>query len=82
MLVIEPHIDDSLTDDQLGNIHKSRKHVYRLNSPLHRPLVNELKPTVIHPSVKARYEVDSSYRPKRLKALVEQVGWDNIDVGE
>ncbi|WP_300457236.1 DUF2235 domain-containing protein [Desulfobacula sp.] len=81
-LKIEPHIRDSLTDGTKGKLHKSRKHVYRLKSPLHRPLMIDGKPTKIHPSVKSRYLADTSYRPPRLKKLVDQFGWDNIDVGQ
>ena len=79
-LEIEPHIRDSLTDGTQGKIHKSRNHVYRLKSPLHRLLIIDGKPTKIHPSVKARYLNDISYRPPRLKKLVDKSGWDNIDV--
>jgi hypothetical protein len=80
-LKIEPHIRTSLTNGIKGKLHRTRKHVYRLKSPLHRPLIIEDKPTKIHPSVKSRYETDSSYRPPRLRKLVEQLGWDNLDVG-
>jgi uncharacterized protein (DUF2235 family) len=80
-LEIEPRIKDSLTDSTKGKLHKSRNHVYRLKSPLHRPLIIENKPTKIHPSVKSRYMADSKYRPPQLKKLVEQFGWDNLDVG-
>lgn len=78
---IEPHIRASLTDGRQGRLHRSRKHVYRFKSPLHRELVAEDKPTRIHPSVKARYEADPEYRPKELKKLVDEKGWENLDVG-
>nr|WP_320014264.1 DUF2235 domain-containing protein [uncultured Desulfobacter sp.] len=65
-LEIESHIKDFLTDGTKGNLHKFRDYVYRFKSPLHRPLTIENKPTKIHPSV---------------KKLVEQFGWDNLDVG-
>lgn len=80
-LRIEPHIRESLTDGSKGKLHKSRKHVYRLKSPLHRPLIIDSNPTKIHPSVKSRYLADSSYRPKQLRKLVERLGWDSLDVG-
>ena len=80
-LKIEPHIRNALTDGSKGKLNKSRKHVYRLKSPLHRPLINDDKPTKIHPSVKSRYLADSSYRPPQLKKLVDELGWDNLDVG-
>lgn len=80
-LRIEPHIEQALTDGAKGNLHKSRKHVYRFKRPLHRPLVVAGKPTKIHPSVKARYLADANYRPKQLRKLVEERGWDQIEVG-
>ena len=80
-LGIEPHLRSSLTDGEKGRLHKSRRHVYRFKSPLHRSLVIKDKPTKIHPSVKRRYETDPGYRPPKLKELVEKYGWDNLDVG-
>lgn len=80
-LKVEPHIKDDLTDGSKGKVHKSRNHVYRFKKPLRRPLIIEGVPTKIHPSVKARYVADISYRPKQLKQLVEQNGWDGLDVG-
>jgi len=80
-LMIEPHLQASLTDGSLGKLHKSRKHVYRFKSPLHRRIVIKDKPTKIHPSVKLRYEADPGYRPPKLKALVEKHGWESLDVG-
>lgn len=80
-LKIEPHIRNALTDGSKGKLNKSRNHVYRLKSPLHRPLINDDKHTKIHPSVKSRYLADSSYRPPQLKKLVDELGWDNLDVG-
>ncbi len=80
-LIIEPHLQASITDGSQGKLHKSRKHVYRRKSPLHRPLVIKDKPTKIHHSVKTRYEADLDYRPPQLKAMVEKYDWENLDVG-
>lgn len=80
-LKIEPHIRATLTDGKLADIHRSRRHIYRRNKPLHRELIIQDKPTRIHPSVKQRYEVDPKYRPPQLEALVESIGWDALDVG-
>ena len=80
-LKIEPYIRQSLTDGAKGKLHKSRKLAYRFKSALNRPLIIDDKPTKIHPSVKSRYLADRSYRPPELKKLVEQVGWDDVDVG-
>lgn len=81
-LAFEPHLIGSLTDGFKGKLHRSRKHVYRLKSPLHRPLIIKGKPTKIHPSVKTRYLADKNYRPPQLKNLVKEVGWDQLNVGE
>lgn len=80
-LVLEPHLKESLTDGVHGNIHKSRKHIFRLKPPLNRPLIIDDKPTLIHPSVKARYEADQKYRPPVLKQMVEELGWEGINIG-
>jgi uncharacterized protein (DUF2235 family) len=77
-LVFESHIRERLTNGVDAALHRSRNHVFRLKRPLHRPLLVEGRPTVIHPSVKARYESDPDYRPKPLQALVDSVGWDQL----
>lgn len=81
-LKIEPHLTQRLSDGLNATIHKSRQHVFRIKRALHRDLVMSDIPTRIHPSVKARYEADTKYRPKKLKELVRSVGWSGIDVGE
>lgn len=81
-LITEPHIRDHLTDGVKGHIHNSRKHVYRFKKPLDRELMPKDQSMLIHPSVKARYERDVSYRPPALKALVEKNGWESLNVGE
>lgn len=79
-LKIEPHLVASLTDAAVrGKLHRSRNHVFRLKSPLHRSLEIEGKPTLIHQSVRARYEADASYRPPRLVQLLKKYGqWDDV----
>lgn len=80
-LQLEPYIWNSLTEGTQGKLHQSRRHVFRFKKPLHRTLLFDQIPTLIHPSVKTRYEHDSNYRPKRLKALVESKGWAQLPVG-
>lgn len=80
-LTIETHITSSLTDGTKAPLHRSRKHVFRFKTPLHRELIIEGIASKIHPSVKARYEADANYRPKKLEALVNEVGWGALDVG-
>ncbi|MGB8713571.1 MAG: DUF2235 domain-containing protein, partial [Onishia taeanensis] len=70
-----------LTQGEQGKLHQSRKHVYRMKPPLQRTLIVSGKPTLIHPSVRRRYEADPSYRPPQLKILVDRYGWDLLDVG-
>lgn len=79
-LSIEAHLFESLTNGVEGKLHKSRTSIYRVKKPFYREL--DVEGTAIHPSVKQRYEMDSKYRPKKLKALVEQKGWDGINVGQ
>ncbi len=81
-LGIAPHVINSLTNGAKGKLHRSRKHVYRFKSPLNRPLNVKDKPIKIHPSVKARYLADKSYRPPQLKKLVKELGWGQLNVGE
>jgi len=77
-LKFEPHLVKNLSDGTLAPLHKSHRHVFRFKKALHRPLVNENYPSTVHSSVKVRYEADAKYRPKRLKELVDSVGWQSV----
>jgi len=77
-LLLEPFIRERLTDGKRASLHKSRHHVYRFKSPLNRPLQIAGQPTLIHPSVKWRYDQDARYRPPMLEQWVNSAGWDNI----
>ncbi|MCP8898141.1 DUF2235 domain-containing protein [Gilvimarinus xylanilyticus] len=77
-LATESHIRTDMAAAAKAKLHRSRKHVYRLKKPLHRPLQIPGKPTHIHMSVKQRYQSDENYRPPALRALVNEVGWDNL----
>ena len=79
-LGIEPHVSAALTDGTRGKLHRSRKNVYRYKRPLHRPLVIAGKPTRIHQSVQQRFLADDRYRPPQLHKLVEQLGWDGLNL--
>lgn len=79
-LSIEPHLFATLTDGQMARLQKSRNHVFRFKKPLHRCLERADIPLGIHPSVKERYRHDASYRPPQLKKLVEEKGWNALDV--
>jgi hypothetical protein len=80
-LIVEPHLKASLTDGKKAQLHKSRKHVFRLKAALHRSLQVDGIPTLVHPSVKLRYEQDPLYRPPQLEALVAAKGWAGLSVG-
>jgi hypothetical protein len=77
----ESYIKTELADGIKAKTHKSRGHVYRFKKRLHRPLIIDDKPTIIHPSVKSRYLADDNYRPPQRKKLVEDLGWSGLDVG-
>ena len=80
-LKFESHLLNALTDGSKGKLNRSRKHVYRFKKPLHRPLIIDDKPTMIHPRVKARYLANKNFRPPQLNNLVKEVGWDHLNVG-
>ncbi|MFO7895603.1 MAG: DUF2235 domain-containing protein [Candidatus Cloacimonadales bacterium] len=80
-LQIEPHLTNSLAKAGLGQLHNSRQHIYRFKSPRHRALQIKNIPTKIHPSVQQRYQADPHYRPPQLKKLVEEIGWEELEVG-
>ncbi|MEO0438750.1 MAG: DUF2235 domain-containing protein [Pseudomonadota bacterium] len=79
-LKFESHITSNLSDGSLAPLHKSRRHIYRFRDRLHRDLVDLDRPTSFHTSVRKRYEADTSYRPKKLKSLVDSVGWSGLDI--
>ena len=82
-LKIESYLGASLTDGAMATLHKSRKKFFRVKRPLHRPLAIDGKPTLIHPSVQARYQTDPGYRPPELVRLIEKLGgWEQMPVGK
>ena len=80
-LGFESRLKAELTDGTNALIHKSGT-TFRFKKRLHRDLQLGRVPTLIHPTVRARYEADDSYRPPCLKALVDEVGWKDINVGD
>ncbi|MBF9002508.1 DUF2235 domain-containing protein [Vibrio nitrifigilis] len=81
-LDFEPHLWDSLTEGEHGQLHESRASLYRFKRPLHRRLNVPDRPTFIHSSVKLRYEMDANYRPPQLETWVNQNGWDAIPLSD
>ena len=79
-LMLEPHITTNLSNGTLAPLHKSRRHIYRFRDRLHRELIDPERPTAFHSSVRTRYENDPKYRPRKLKALIESVGWSGLSI--
>lgn len=79
-LQLEPHISQRLSNGAKAPLHKSRRHIFRFKTPLHRPLQDARFPSVIHRSVKQRYQSDANYRPPKLRELIDTAGWDNIEL--
>ena len=77
-LKFEPHVSKCLTNGVTAPINKSRRHIFRLKNPLHRPLSIDKKPTSVHRSVKQRWDADPGYRPQKLVTLVDKHGWRTI----
>lgn len=80
-LKLEPFIRQRLSDGTLAKLHESRRKLYRFKGRVNRPIVVADTPIRIHPSVRTRYETDSGYRPPALERLVDEHGWDALDVG-
>ncbi|MBO6556122.1 MAG: DUF2235 domain-containing protein [Pseudomonadales bacterium] len=80
-LEVEHHLKTSLTDGTLAQMHESRRKLYRFRGKLDRDLVYPETPIRFHPSVKQRYESNPEYRPPKLKKLVDDTGWQGLDVG-
>ncbi|MCA1797985.1 MAG: DUF2235 domain-containing protein [Xanthomonadaceae bacterium] len=76
-LRFEPHLAEDLQPNPLAAIHNSRKHIYRSKRPYYRKLEHGQGPTLIHRSVKARWE-DGSYKPRNLKAYLDANGWERL----
>lgn len=75
-LVVEDVVP--VNTDTLPQLHRSRRHVFRLKKPLIRALALHLKGTSIHRSVRRRWQQQSSYRPPQLIPLVAQAGLDGL----
>ena len=80
-LILEPHLKAALSDGTGARLHESRRKLFRFKARLNRPIEQEGIDTLIHPSVKERYERESSYRPQELEKLVNLRGWPQLGVG-
>lgn len=79
-LVFEQHVRTGLSATSVTTpLNKSRRHIYRLKRPFHRPLSHKGIQTEIHRSVQRRWDAGPKYRPKELKKLVAY-GWGSVNV--
>lgn len=83
-LTLEPHLGGELQPNALATVHQSWRSFYRIKRRYYRPIQHkgrrrgDTPDTVrIHKSVKARWEADSSYRPRNLRRYIEAHGWPN-----
>jgi len=84
-LEVETHLKSKLKINikkiPLAEKHNSRTNFFRLKKKYYRTLDELEKDTLIHESVKIRYENDSKYRPKNLEEYLNKVkGWENINL--
>nr|WP_281615347.1 DUF2235 domain-containing protein [Flammeovirga sp. SubArs3] len=81
-LTFENHIFERLTNNPLAKLHKSRVCVYYLRKKYNRPINHGTSKTLIHESVKMRWNKDESYRPIQLKKFLEEnnFNWDKFMV--
>ncbi len=77
-LVCEPHLARSMNPLPTAKVHKSRRSFYRVKKAFYRPLAHGEGETLIHRSVKERYEAVDNYRPKNLLRYLDESGWGTI----
>ena len=71
-LQTEEHIENGLNLHPQSPIHNSRRSFYRIKKKFYRPLE---KDTLLHESVRLRWEGDPSYRPENLQKYIDSYGW-------
>jgi uncharacterized protein (DUF2235 family) len=69
-LALESHLLRAVKPVATARLHSSRRHVYRLKSPLQRNLAPSGIPTEVHPSVLTRRRADAAYRPANLERFL------------
>jgi len=80
-LTIEPHLEEAIHKGVTATLHNSRRSFYRVKKKFYRPIDHGKGEVLIHQSVKKRWDQDSRYRPKNLKAYIDQHGWPENLVG-
>ena len=74
-LTIETHLEESINQNPLATLHKSRRNFFRVKKIYYRPIVHGKGQVLIHNSVKLRWDQDTKYRPKNLVEYVNANGW-------
>lgn len=74
-LVLSGHLASRLKQSPTATLHKSKRGIYKIAGTHVRTILSYLD---IHESVKARWDADPSYRPKKLKARVDKNGWGDL----
>ena len=77
-LTIETHLGRSIKSSPTAKLHRSRRKFYRLKKPFHRTIDHGKGETVIHRSVRQRWERDPKYRPKNLVEYKRDKGWGTL----
>ena len=70
-LAVETHLKAGLRGNANAALHNSRRSFYRLRQALDRPIAHGKGDTLIHQSVKTRFDTDPSYRPANLVAHLQ-----------
>jgi uncharacterized protein (DUF2235 family) len=74
-LSVEAHLEQSIHTNPLATLHNSRRNFYRIKKTYYRKIDHGKGEVLIHNSVKARWDADSSYRPKNLAEYIQKNGW-------
>jgi uncharacterized protein (DUF2235 family) len=74
-LSLERHLEENIKIKATATLHNSRRHFYRIKEKYNRPIRHGKGKTLIHRSVKARWDAQANYRPKNLQVYIRQNGW-------
>ena len=77
-LTLEPHLKQRLRSKATATLHESRRSYYRIKKKAFRPIDHGKGSTLVHRSVKERWDRDKKYRPKNLVDYVKMIGWPAI----
>ena len=77
-LIIEDHLKQNLSTNPLATLHNSRRSFYRIKEKHYRFLENPGIPTLIHESVKTRFDQNKKYRPPNLVEYLDKNGWPDF----